>query len=144
MHLESLFAIAPDFATAQYLIKKLATEQQELVRTTAEANEVVSWRGEIIAANAEPVWLATQKVMPQDGDKALVIDLSEVRFMDSSGVGLMVRARKHAQSKGIRLSFARPQMAVLNVLRLARMEAFLLGGVDFSKDKKLNYQHTPA
>lgn len=91
--------------------------------------QIVSWRGEITAANADPVWQETEKWMVTDAgaSQPLVIDLSQVRFMDSSGLGLMVRARKQAQRQGLQLSFTEPQPAVLNVLRLARLENFVLG-----------------
>lgn len=133
MHLETFFPTAPDCEAALQLIEKLSVEQREYVHKTLEAGpsapaNVVRWRGEITAANAEPVWQATEKLIPRAGEaQPLMIDLSDVRFMDSSGVGLMVRARKYAQSQGIHLSFAHPRAAVLNVLRLARLEAFLLG-----------------
>ncbi len=56
----------------------------------------------------------------------MVIDLAQVRFMDSSGMGIMIRARKLAQLHSIRLSFTGAQPAVQNVLRLARLDEFLL------------------
>jgi len=55
-----------------------------------------------------------------------VIDLSRVRFIDSSGLGLMVRAKKVARSHGATLAFTGLQPAVHNVVRLAQLEAFLL------------------
>jgi anti-anti-sigma factor len=56
----------------------------------------------------------------------LVIDLSGVRFMDSTGLGLMVRARKLARLEQVKLEFTHPQPAVQNVVHLARLEEFLL------------------
>jgi anti-anti-sigma factor len=56
-----------------------------------------------------------------------VIDLSQVRFMDSSGLSLMVRARKLAGKLQTRLEFREPSEDVLNVVQLARLDRFLLG-----------------
>jgi len=57
----------------------------------------------------------------------VIIDLSEVRFMDSSGLGVMVRIKKLAQHHGTKLVFKNVQPAVENVIQLSRMEEFLLG-----------------
>ena len=59
--------------------------------------------------------------------RELVIDLSAVRFMDSTGLGLMVKGRKLARQQGTQLSYTGLQPAVRNVLRLARLEEYLLG-----------------
>jgi len=54
------------------------------------------------------------------------INLADVRFVDSTGVRLMVRLRKQARLCGIQLKFTAPQPAVLNVLRILRMDNYLL------------------
>lgn len=134
MRLEGFFATAPDFNTAQNMIRKFAHEESQTVHSKSFPSrrilpkQIVTWRGEITAANASPVWQATEKLMTPTAELLdnLVIDLSQVRFMDSSGLGLLVRARKLAQSHGIQLSFTGVQPAVLNVLRISRLESVLL------------------
>jgi len=64
--------------------------------------------------------------LARDPQAQVHINLAGVRFIDSSGVGLMVRARKEAVQRGIQLKFADPSPAVLNVLRTLRMEQKLL------------------
>ena len=92
-------------------------------------SETLVWQGEITAANAERVWRLTEKqITASDAStQKVVIDMAQVRFIDSTGVGLMIRARKLAQRQGAKLRFTGTQPAVQNVLRLARLEAFLLG-----------------
>lgn len=134
IHLEDFFASAPDFAAAQSMLKNFALEGNGCVQCRSYParrilpKQVVTWRGEITAANAGPIWNATEKLMLPGGESlnTLVIDLSQVRFMDSSGLGLMVRARRLARQHGLQLNFAGLQPAVLNVLRIARLESFLL------------------
>lgn len=58
--------------------------------------------------------------------RKITIDLSNVRFIDSTGLGLMVRAKKLALSHGALLAFTGLQPAVRNVLRIAKMEDYLL------------------
>ena len=94
-------------------------------RLDSPANPLV-WQGEITAANAEQVWETTRARLNQMASQNVVIDLSAVRFIDSSGLGVMVRARKLAQRQGTNLLFRGLQPAIRNVLHLARLEEFLL------------------
>ncbi len=130
MHLQDFFASAPDFASAQRLIETRNLEQNQVVSTNpTKAAETLVWQGEITAANAEQVWQLTEKQITSSdaSTQRVVIDMAQVRFIDSTGVGLMIRARKLAQRQGAHLKFTGTQPAVQNVLRLARLEAFLLG-----------------
>ncbi len=130
MRLEDFFASAPDFESAQRLIETRTLEENRSVSTNiARPMEPLVWQGEITAANAERVWRLTEEQIAsgEASSQQLVIDLSQVRFIDSTGVGVMIRARKLAQRRGAKLSFTGAQPAVQNVLRLARLEAFLLG-----------------
>jgi len=58
--------------------------------------------------------------------RKVTIDLSNVRFIDSTGLGLMVRAKKLVASHGAQLSFSGLQPTVRNVVRIAKMEEYLL------------------
>ena len=130
MHLGDFFASAPDFESAQKLIEIRSGQQVSVVRSSADdlANPL-AWQGEITAANADAVWQQTEKRIAAASVTTgpFIIDLSEVRFIDSTGLGVMVRLRKLAQRQGVQLAFSKPQPAIRNVLRLARLEAFLLG-----------------
>jgi N-acetylglucosaminyldiphosphoundecaprenol N-acetyl-beta-D-mannosaminyltransferase len=128
MHLQNFFASATDIPTARELIATRARE--EISPATARPPpSTLRWQGEVTAANAANVWATTEShILSHSTTHELVtIDLAAVRFMDSSGAGLMVRTRKLAQRHGCRLTFLNPQPAVLNVLRLARLEEFVLG-----------------
>lgn len=130
MQLQSFFASAPDFASAQQLLDIRAMERKEMVTANrTKWAESLVWQGEITAANAEDVWqqTATQLNATDSANKHVLIDLSHVRFIDSTGLGLMVRVKKASLRLGIRLEFTGTQSAVRNVLTLARLESFLLG-----------------
>jgi N-acetylglucosaminyldiphosphoundecaprenol N-acetyl-beta-D-mannosaminyltransferase len=130
MHLQNFFAAAPDLTAARELIA--ARRREECVparpRTAAALNPLV-WQGEVTAANAGQVWARTEAhvLALTAARRDVVIDLAAVRFLDSTGAGLMLRARKLAQREGFQLTFAHPTPAVLNVLRFAGLEEFLLG-----------------
>jgi anti-anti-sigma factor len=147
MRLQEFFDSAPDHDAAQVLIRSRARETAEsVVLEVQHTFRALIWHGEVTAANVEDIWDRTQAhiekasiLQGQSGQpavanpqvsgaesSALVIDLSAVRFIDSSGLGLMVRAKKCANQLGLTLRFTNPQLAVQNVIRLARLEKFLL------------------
>jgi len=126
MHLQNFFASAPDFAAAQQLIEARTREQSSAVSLkSAAAMNPLLWQGEITAANARAVWDTTEAHLLSPNRSEMVIDLSGVRFMDSTGVGLMVRAKKLAQRQRVKLAFLHLQPAVQNVIRLAQLQEFL-------------------
>jgi len=127
MRLQNFFAAAPDFAAAQQLIEARMREQSNAVALPGvPASNPLLWQGEITAANAKEVWRTTEAHLSSGQRKELIIDLAGVRFMDSTGVGVMVRAKKLAQREGVKLAFVHLQPAVANVIQLAQLQEFLL------------------
>jgi N-acetylglucosaminyldiphosphoundecaprenol N-acetyl-beta-D-mannosaminyltransferase len=131
MHLQDFFTTASDFDAAQEIIETREQEQAQTVKpaTPAATPGPLVWQGEITAVNANDVWRMTEKYIagaapPSSG---VAIDLTNVRFIDSTGLGIMIRARKLALLRGVKLQFTGAQSAVRNVLRLAQVESFLLG-----------------
>jgi len=127
MRLQNFFDTAPDLPSAQALIVARVREQTGAVqlRTSAAVNPLL-WQGEITAANAQEVWQRSETHITARRGRDLIIDMSGVRFMDSTGLGMMIRARKLAQREQVKLEFTHLQPAVQNVVQLARLEAFLL------------------
>jgi N-acetylglucosaminyldiphosphoundecaprenol N-acetyl-beta-D-mannosaminyltransferase len=127
MRLQNFFATATDLPSAQALIAAREREQTGAVRLrSAAAVNPLLWQGEITAVNAQEVWERTEPHLTSKQRRELVIDMSGVRFMDSTGLGMMVRARKLAQREQVKLDFTNLQPAVQNVVHLARLEEFLL------------------
>ena len=87
----------------------------------------LAWQGEITAANTEEVWQLTVQLIRALGSKGtiLVIDLSRVRFIDSTGVGLMLRIAEFARQAGMKVSFGGAQANVRNVLHLSQLDWLL-------------------
>ncbi|HMJ66695.1 MAG TPA: WecB/TagA/CpsF family glycosyltransferase [Candidatus Binatia bacterium] len=126
--LESFFQIAADTLEARDIIANADATQHpesELYRPVPP----IIWSGELTAANAEDVWSSTQlqiDALYELGDTTIDIDLAGLRFLDSTGVGIMLRAKRYAQNLGAALRFTNPQVNVRNVLRMARLETFLV------------------
>jgi anti-anti-sigma factor len=62
---------------------------------------VVRFTGEIDMAVADDMASVATVALDREGLKSLVIDLTEVTFMDSCGLRALVEAHDAAQSKGI-------------------------------------------
>jgi anti-anti-sigma factor len=127
MHLQNFFDAAPDMNSAQDLIAFRTQERAGAVTPSdAAPSSPLLWQGEITAANCDAVWELTQIHLLKPGRRELTIDMGAVRFIDSSGAGIMLRARKFAQQHNIKLKFVGVQDDVLNVLRVTRLDEFLL------------------
>jgi anti-anti-sigma factor len=57
----------------------------------------------------------------------VAIDLSRVTFVDSSGIGLMVRFKRNLKRRNITLRFDNVGNSVRNVVRQTQLEEYLLG-----------------
>ena len=113
-----------------------ATQQAEALgkQSTVQRNGTtrsLAWCGEIVASNADDVWRMTTdhvEAFIGAGVTLIIVDLSRLRFIDSSGAALMLRLKQWAQAKHAELLFAHPQPNIRNVLRLTRMDQLLLEG----------------
>lgn len=60
----------------------------------------------------------TQGVV-HNGHSSVVLDVSGVTFLDSSGIGAMLRARQEAVARGSRFVLSQPSAPVTKVLEIA-------------------------
>lgn len=122
------FLVATDLAhAAQHADALLAQPTVQRGGTTRS----LAWCGEIIAANVDDVWRMTTEhiqAFAAAGATLIIIDLSRLRFIDSSGAALMLRLKQWARGQKSEILFAHPQPNVKNVLRLTRLDQLLLEG----------------
>jgi N-acetylglucosaminyldiphosphoundecaprenol N-acetyl-beta-D-mannosaminyltransferase len=127
--LESFFCIAADTIEAREMISSPASPAAKEAGPFSNPVPPLLWTGELTALNAEEVWNTTEKQLAtlcRAGEVNPAIDLGGLRFIDSTGVGIMLRAKRYAQNLGVKLRFLNAQPNVRNVLRLARLDVFLL------------------
>lgn len=128
LNLTDHFLTATDLAqAAQQAEALIAQPTVQRVGTTRS----LAWCGEIIAANVEDVWAMTTdhiRAFVAAHATLIIVDLSRLRFIDSSGAALMLRVKKWAVSQHAEIIFSNPQPNVRNVLRLTRMDQLLLEG----------------
>ncbi|HWC39183.1 MAG TPA: STAS domain-containing protein [Acidimicrobiales bacterium] len=60
------------------------------------------------------------QVIDQDW-RVIIVDLRDVDFMDSTGLGVLIGARRRSQDAGIKLVLARPSRATYRLLAITGM-----------------------
>jgi N-acetylglucosaminyldiphosphoundecaprenol N-acetyl-beta-D-mannosaminyltransferase len=120
MHIENYFEIAGDAIEAREIIESRAREQKIALITPTQP---LPLQGEITNTNVEKLWRRTRAAMKRRAfGRRLLIDLADVRFMDTSGVKMLLHMQEFAVRWGIRLAFCNPSDAVRNVLHSAKLD----------------------
>ena len=86
---------------------------------------VVRLLGEIDHHSALALREDLDELILRERPARLVLDLSGIEFMDSSGLGLLMGRYRLMQEIGGVMAIAAPNPAVLRILRLAGMERFM-------------------
>ncbi|MEU0491288.1 STAS domain-containing protein [Nocardiopsis sp. NPDC006139] len=83
---------------------------------------VVSVEGEIDLATVPGLRARLAAAAREEGCECLVVDLAGVGFLDASGVGALVAARRAMNARGGRLVLARPRPVVSRVLGILGLD----------------------
>lgn len=126
MQIKELFHMTERITDGLTIARQLVAEKPaERSAVTGGIARRMAWKGEVTAVNIAEVWEQTEKAMNAAAHE-LVIDISGVRFIDSSGAGLMVKVKKAGVQEDLRVVFHGAGKEVLNVLKLTRLDKFLL------------------
>ena len=63
------------------------------------------------------------RLLPGDGVRRLVMDLADVRFMDSAGLGALLSIQERAEGLGIEMTLTDPSRPVRRILEVTGMDA---------------------
>lgn len=88
-----------------------------LARTTVEGGTCVTVAGEVDVSNADELRATLDACLLEDVS-AIEVDLAEVSYIDSTGIGVLVGAAHRAEDEGISYRVVRPQRNVARVLSL--------------------------
>jgi anti-anti-sigma factor len=95
------------------------------VRSEREGDvHTIRLSGELDLATADDVQRELERVEATDAD-SILMDLSQLTFMDSTGVRLLVTAHARARVDSNRLTLLRGGRAVQRILQLSGVEALL-------------------
>jgi anti-anti-sigma factor len=83
--------------------------------------------GEVDVASGPAVDEAIRAAIATDGVETVLVDLSAVRFLDSSGIALLLRGRRLADERGVVYRVAGAHGIVLRVLELSGVREHLCG-----------------
>jgi exopolysaccharide biosynthesis WecB/TagA/CpsF family protein/anti-anti-sigma factor len=126
MKLDEFFTIQASLAGAR-IVMESAEGAAPVTSGVIESELQIRWTGEVTALNAVELGMYTESELSQvSAGMTVVIDLSRVTFIDSSGIGLMVRFKKNLKRRDINLKFVAPIASVRNVVRQTQLEEFLL------------------
>jgi anti-anti-sigma factor len=93
------------------------------VAPVGDGDRLVTVRGELDLAATEQLW---ESLEPQLLPGVLVVlDGTDMTFLDSSGLRVLLQARKRAESDGAVFRVIAPQPAVQRVLNLAGADRYL-------------------
>ncbi|APG48587.1 STAS domain-containing protein [Phaeobacter porticola] len=92
-----------------------------LTSTTADGTQIVTVNAERIDAAMAIQFKEDMRATTENGPDRVILDLSEVRFIDSSGLGAIVAAMKQL-GQGRKLDLAGLTPMVDKVFRLTRMD----------------------
>jgi anti-sigma B factor antagonist len=81
---------------------------------------VIRVRGEVDTATAPQMGQAIDAQMARR--RRIVVDLSEVEFMDLHGLAVLMRASRRARSEGGSFAVERPSPVVLRLFELVRLD----------------------
>ena len=81
--------------------------------------------GDFYMAATFTVETALEQALEEPGVSALTLDLSGLRFIDSTGVGVLSRLEEQARSRGVALSIVPGPREVQRVFELAGLSEIL-------------------
>ena len=127
MKLDEFFTIQASLAGARILMEGAAGAPTVTSGVLQEELQI-RWVGEITALNVVELGAYTESELSQvSPGMSVVIDLARVTFVDSTGIGLMLRFKKNLKRRDVALKFINVSGSVLNVFRHTRLDEYLLG-----------------
>ena len=93
--------------------------RMEVSSRLTDGQAVVMLSGELDVTDAALV--ATVLTTVASGRQQIVVDLTKLAFIDSSGLAALVRARRHARKAGFDVLLAAPQQQVRRMLAITRL-----------------------
>jgi anti-sigma B factor antagonist len=83
---------------------------------------VVSLSGELDLSSAPPLRELLASVLAEDPPPRIVLDLSDLDYLDSTGLSVFVTAHKRALASGIELTLANPNPSVTRLFQITALD----------------------
>ena len=92
----------------------------EISTTKAGVWTVVAPSGEVDLHHSTD--LRVDIIRHLDQSQSVILDMTQVSYIDSSGIAAMARSLSHARGKGVEFVLVQPTDAVMRVLHLTRLD----------------------
>jgi anti-sigma B factor antagonist len=96
-----------------------------IIEERTPSHFVISLDGELDIATAPALMDTVTRLLSAHSVERLLVDLGEVRFLDSSGVRALLQARNAVEAGGAAFAVSRPTKFVSEVLRMAAVDHLL-------------------
>lgn len=130
MKLNAVLPAVPNLSSARRQADQEERDRENPVKWGRPGSGAqITWKGEVTANTVDDLWRRTGDTLAnrEHDDVEVVVNLAEVTFIDSSGLGSLVRMSRTLRQRGIQLRFHQPSAVVQRVARLARLDDFLFG-----------------
>lgn len=91
---------------------------------------VVEVRGDLDTATAGHLCAQLQDVVVRQGNRVVVVDLTDMTFIDARGVSVLAKAYQQARARGGELHIQHPSPMTARVLQITGLGRLLLGRGD--------------
>jgi anti-anti-sigma factor len=92
-----------------------------IVLTREDDKAVIRPTGEDIVASSVPEFRSRMRGAVDEGVRQLVVDLANVRMVDSMGIGLLISAHNSLRKLGGRLAVVHASREILDLFQTMRM-----------------------
>ena len=89
--------------------------------TRSDVRTIVQPKGDINITQS-PVLRAKLKALIEEGPPSVILDLSDVKFMDSSGIATLIETLQICRNEHIPFSLCSLQVRVRSVFEISRLE----------------------
>ncbi len=124
-YLNGLWCFSFEIARQWWQFQRIGKRQ--IVRSTPSPQEKREWKRIKMPEQLNLETVRRDSLLCQEAlatSRKCAIDLSEVKFVDSTGIGLLVCLQKKARVTGQQLVLLSPSKAVLSALRMMRLQDF--------------------
>ena len=86
--------------------------------------QIITIKGDVDLENSDG--LRDQLSAALDANTAVALDMSEVSYIDSSGVAALIENRQKADEAGKEFKLYKPSESVISVLKMAKLDTFFV------------------
>lgn len=97
----------------------------QIIFQTRDNTLIVKLLGDLDHHGAEQIREKIDSKVIASNSKNLILDLSELKFMDSSGIGIIIGRYKIISSVGGRLSLVCPSKSINKIIRMCGIEKII-------------------